>query len=195
MANHPLYIGGAPTRNYSRAMFPAPPYSVNNPDQNRVKVSAHKNPAQFDLNRTLDFKNEAALAEYVRNSTFANADTLDVILLPKRTLMAGVLFSVEVAGPAGLILTPSIVAGAAPVLLPAIPADVVDDGLTEGFGFAVPGDAAWMVASAEVAQMPYFAANVGLVRLTVTGYDPALGFGNLKLHICPVVTKFEGGAW
>lgn len=195
MANHALYIGGPPTRNYSRAMFPAPTFNIVDPEFGKTKVSAHKNPAQFDINRTLDFKNEYALAEYVRNTTFAQGDTLDVILVPKRVLAVGLLYSVETAGPAGLSITPSLVTDPAPIPLPVIDAAVADDGVSAGWGYAAVGDAAWQVASAELANLPFFVARPSVIRLTLTAFDPADGFGNLKLHLCPVVTKFEGGAW
>lgn len=195
MANHALYIGGPPTRNYSRAMFPAPPFDSAGADFARVKVAAHKNPAQFDINRTLDFANELALNEYVRNANIAQDDTLDVILVPRRTLLVGVMYSVEKAGPDSLALQLSLVSEVAPVALPVIDPAVVDNGTTAGWGFAAVGDATWQTGSAELANMPYFVARPAVLRLTLAGYDPADGFGDLRLHICPVVTKFEGGAW
>lgn len=195
MANHSLYIGGPPSRNYSRAMFPAVPFDGANPEFARIKVAAHKTPAVFDINRTMDFANEAALVNYVSEATFAQADTIDAILLPRRTAILGFLYSIEVAGPAGLVITPSIFSAAGSVALPAIAADEVDNGVDEGWGFAAVGDATWGQVNAELAQMPYFMAQPGTVRLELTTFVPADGFGSLKINLCPVVMKFEGGAW
>lgn len=193
MATHEIYVGGPPTQNYSRAMFPAAPWDGLSEPFLRVKVSAHKGPVAFDLGRTLDPKKDTALGNYFNEAELAQGDILNVILVPTRTVMRGVFYRVERLAGVPITLTASIENGNGTIVTlgpidgnPDIEADEPNQ------GFASPGDAAFVQASGPVVGGAYYFHEPAILRLALTTFT---GWGDLALTITPIVDKYDSGAW
>src|SRR5688572_32528725 len=107
MATHELYVGGPASSNYSRAMFPAPPFNAAGAAFLAVRPSAHKGPATYNMERVID-TTQHAMAEFLRNTAVVQGDVLGVSLLPRRTILEGFFYEVETAVGAATVLTPSI---------------------------------------------------------------------------------------
>lgn len=94
MATHELYLGGPRTTNTDFAMFPAPAFA----EWANTVAAAHKgNHPVYVLNRTFDFKDDPALAAYVRGATFAAGDYLGSVVTPPGTFILGTHLRVETA--------------------------------------------------------------------------------------------------
>lgn len=185
--NHELYIGGPPTRNYSRSMFPAPPFNAADGAFKAVKVAAHKSPTGFALTRVMDTVDHA-VAEYLRNNTVAQGDNVGAVLMPQNVVVTGIYY--EVVTPAGvaLVVTPSL-RGIAGATLPTINCNVASK------GFAKFGASAWQTTSGSLADAAdgnaWFLADPAVLDLTLTTFT---NMGKLKLVISPLVeTVYHGG--
>lgn len=183
MAIHEIYIGGPPTRNYSRAAFPAPPFVASAAPFQQVKVSAHKAPTAYGLTRVIDTRDHA-LSEFLRENVVAAGDSLGAILIPKNVVVKGFFFEVERAAGDAVTLTPAI-RGLAGATLPDIDANVV------GKGFAKLGGAAWQAASGAAAGDDFYMADPGVLDLTLT--TMATGLGSLRVVITPLVDTLYHG--
>lgn len=182
MAIHEIYIGGAPTANYSRSMYPAPPFNAASGTAQALKVAAHKGPTSYGLTRVID-TSDFALGEFLRENTLAEGDVLGSILIPKDVLFKGVFFSVENAAGEALTLTPSL-RGAASGTLPTI------DGNAVGKGFAKLGGAAWIDETGAAAGDDFYIAEPTVLDLTLTAFTE---LGTLKLIITPLVDTLYHG--
>lgn len=185
--NHEIYIGGPPTANYSRAMFPAPPFNAASAPFQAVKVAAHKNPTGFGLTRVLD-TTDHALAQFLRENTVAQGDVLGTVLMPKNVVVEGFFYEVERPAGVALTLTPSL-RGVAGATLPAI------NGNVAGKGFARLGSAAWQTASGSLTEAgdgtEFFLADPSVLDLALTAFTK---LGDLRLVITPLVkTLYHGG--
>lgn len=182
MAIHEIYIGGAPTANYSRAMLPAPPFNANSGSAQALKVAAHKGPTSYGLTRDINTA-DYSLAEFLRENTVAEGDVLGSILIPKDILVKGVYF--EVMNPAGeaLVITPQL-RGVAAATLPTI------DGNVAGKGFAMLGGSEWVDETAAVDGDAFFIAEPTVLDLVLTTYTT---LGALHLTITPLVDTLYHG--
>lgn len=181
--NHELYIGGPPTRNYSRAMFPAPPFNAASAAMQQMKVAAHKGNTGYALTRVVD-TTDHALGEFLRENTIAEGDALGLVLIPKNVVVKGFFFEVENPAGAALTLTPRL-RGIAGATLPTI------DGAVAGKGFAKLGGAAWVNASGAVEGDDWFMADPAILEVELTDYTDLRG---LRLVISPLVDTVYHGA-
>lgn len=189
MAIHEIYVGGPPTRNYSRAMFPAPPFVASAAPFQAVKVAAHKAPTSFGLTRVID-TDDHALGEFLRENSVVQGDALGAILIPKNVLLKGFFFEVERVAGEPLVITPSL-RGVAGATLPTI------NGNALGKGYAKLGSTAWQSANGSLADAAdgtdWFIADPAIVDLTLTTLSPGK-LGGLRLIITPMVENlYHGG--
>lgn len=203
MATYELYVGGPSTTNYSRAMFPAPTFSAAGAAFVAMKPAAHKGPYTFNLGRTLDAAplsnltsvGDAALAEFLRNTTIVQGDVLGVQVIPRRVVIEGFFYEVERAVGAATVLTPAL-RGVAGATLPTIDANVV------GSGFCRLGGAAWLAANAAINEgvgaglegEEWYMHTPAMLDLTLTTLS-ASKLGNLRMSIVPLVRSLESGAY
>lgn len=186
MSTHEIYLGGPSSANASRAMFPAPTFSAAGAVFKAMRPAAHK--GKF-LNRVLDFANDHALQNFVQQKVEDGApittnDILGLLVIPQNILVHGAFYEVEVAGGAGLILTPAWRVGAQ--TLPAIAADALSK------GFAGISEAAWVTTNAAAAGSPQvMAAAPDMLDLAVTAIGA--GFGSLRLNIGLVFDDLTAG--
>lgn len=184
--NHELYIGGPPTRNYSRAMFPAPPFVAAAAPFQQVKVSAHKGPSSYGLTRVID-TNDHAIAEFLRNTTMAQGDAIGAVLMPKNTYVKGVFYEVERVAGVAMTVTPAL-RGIAGGTLPAIDCNVL------GKGFARFGAAAWQSASGAITDAgdgsAFYLADPAMLDLALTTFTE---IGGLRLVLTPLVDTLYHG--
>ena len=92
MATHQLYVGGPAGTNISRAQYPRPVFNA--ADWADVGVSAHKPHGVVVLNRTFDVA-DYAIADYLRKNPVANADVLNLDVIPGGSLLLGMHVWVE----------------------------------------------------------------------------------------------------
>jgi hypothetical protein len=198
MATYEVYVGGPGRGDYSRSQYPAKAFSAADATFKKLRVAAHKGPTMFSLTRTLDFKNDHALAEFVRNQAAAGAplaagDKLGSIIIPARTLLFGVYTRVENAV-TGVTLTLSTRAPNA-IAFGTIAGGTADDGI-----FRVAGEAANGITEGAV-NLGTPATGVGaanfanvprILDVTLTAI-PAGGLGALRVHISPLISELEEG--
>lgn len=192
MATHEIYVGGPGrgTGAYGRSQYPAPTFNPAAAAFQAMRVSAHKGPAQFSLGRTLDFKNDHALAEYVRNlneagTPLAAADILNLAVIPANTLQYGLF--VEVENPVtGVTLTFTLSDGTAF-------ATAVDAGVA-GTMFVPVGGAAWITDGAASLATAEFANVPKMLRATLTAL-PADGIGDLRVRAEMLISELISGQY
>ncbi len=192
MALHEMYIGGPPSANYSRAMFPSAPFNAGSKAMQEMRVAAHKGPTSYGLTRVFDTSHHA-VAEYLREHELEQGDVIGAILIPKNVLLKGFFYSVETPAGEALTITPSLRGTEGEdgegqptpaVALPEI------DGNTAGRGFAKPGGTAWVDETGAVDGSEYFVAEPTIVDLTLTTFTE---LGPLRLIITPLVDTLYHG--
>lgn len=211
--NHNLFVGGASTRNFNSAMFPATPADVT--------LAAHKQGGGAGgLQRSLNFGLAAqssnpldpALNYYMRDHVFGNGDIINAILLPISSFIEAVAVEVVAPGPTGLTCgmyitngaggavaydaANAVTAGAIVLAAPGVALDAVSSSVF------VPTSA---IAFASVAEMGFEAA--GLIRTgKVSQYLQILlagvpapsangqsnQLGDLQLRITPILREYAG---
>lgn len=193
MATYEIYVGGPGRGDYSRSQYPAKAFSAADAIFKKLRVAAHKGPTMFALTRTLDFKNDHALAEFVRNQAAAGAplaaaDKLGSIVIPARTLLFGVYCRVE--NPVtGVTLT---IGTRAPN---ALAFGTIDGGTASDGSFRVVGEAAGGVTEGAVNLGVANFANVPrILDVTLTAI-PVGGLGALRVHISPLISELEEGQY
>lgn len=192
MATHEIYVGGPGrgTGAYGRSQYPAPTFNPASAVFKEMRVSAHKGPAQFSLGRTLDFKNDHALAEYMRNlieagTPLAAADILNLSVVPANTLQYGLFVAVE--NPvAGVTLTFSLSDGT--TFGTAVDAGVAGTMFVPHNGIAWISDGAASLATAEFANVPK------MLRATLTAL-PAGGIGDLRVRAEILLSELISGQY
>lgn len=191
MATYEIYVGGPGRGDYSRSQYPAPAFVQSGATFKKMRVAAHKGPTQFAITRTLDFKNDHALAEFVRNQAAAGAplaagDVLGSIIIPGRYLLYGVYCRVE--NPVtGVTLTIGTRAPN-PIAFGTIAGGTAGDGT-----FRVAGEAGNGVSEGAVnLAVANFAGLPRILDVTLTAI-PAGGIGALRVHISPLVSELEEG--
>lgn len=183
MALHELYIGGPPTRNYSRAMLPAPPFVASAGPFQQLKVAAHKGPTSYGLTRVLDTEHHS-VSEFLQNTPVVADDVLGVALIPKNVVLKGFFYEVERVAGNALVVTPSL-RGIDGATLPEI------DCNTLGKGFAMLGDGAWITETGAISGDNWLIAEPTILDLTIDTMDEDLG--GLRLVITPLVdTVYHG---
>lgn len=193
MATHEIYVGGPPSANYSRSMFPAPPFSAGSAVFQGIRPAAHKGNTGYALTRVLDTA-QAAMAEFLRENTVAQGDVLGSILIPQNVLFKGVFWLLESpTGTGTTTITPSL-RGVTGGTLPTIAAN----GAAGTKGFAKLGSTAWKTTSASVEGEnngnDFFIAAPTILDLTLTAL-PAGGLGALRLTLSPLVTELLSGQY
>lgn len=192
MATHELYVGGPASSNYSRAMFPAPPFNAAGAAFLAVRPSAHKGPATYNMERVID-TTQHAMAEFLRNTAVVQGDVLGVSLLPRRTILEGFFYEVETAVGAATVLTPSIRGFAGTI--PTINANVV------GSGYVKFGGAAWLQANALINAgagaglegEDVYLHTPAMLDLTLTTLTEPTKLGRLRMSIVPLLRTLDDG--
>ena len=195
MPTYEVYVGGPGRRDYGRSQYPAKAFSQSAAEFKAMPIAAHKGPAQYALTRTLDFGNDHALMEFVRNQSAAGAalddgDVLGIIVIPKDTLLYGV--HVEVENP---------VTGVTLALATRAPNSLnfgTIDAATAGSSFRVydadtPAPVTVTQGSVDLSQANF--ANVPrMLDLTLTTV-PAGGLGALRISISPLLSQLKEGQY
>jgi hypothetical protein len=184
-----LYLGGPPTNNVDRSMFPVSAFSATALEQLVSKPAAHKGAISFGLTRVLDFQHDSALLAYVKLQAGAGTpivatDKLSICVIPPGMLFLGISVQVIQAAPGALALTPSTRVGG--LTFPAIAAGTA--GLLQ---FATPDATVWVTngfAPPAAAGGTWFNNAPDVLDLTV-GTLPAGGIGNLILAVTPIVVS------
>lgn len=187
MATYEVYMGGPSTANASRSMLPSPAFAAGNAVFKAMRPSDHKN--DF-LNRVLDFGAEKSLTRFVTQlvldgTPLTTGDKLGSIVVPQGTLLKGIFYEVEVAGKAGLTITPSLrVLGTAQ---PVIACSALSK------GFAAMGGAAWITANGAAAGNPVAMLTPDILDLTITAIGS--GLGALRLNIGILIRDLASGQY
>lgn len=195
MATYEVYVGGPATANYSRAMFPAPPFNAAGAQFIAVTPAAHKGPTSFGLTRVIDVS-QRAMAEFLKNNALVQGDVLGSIIIPQNVLLRGFYYEVQNAsgGANPLTITPSL-RGVGGGTLPAIA------GNTQGAkGFAKTGASAWVGTNATVGVIAtngadFFIGAPTILDLTLTAMNATSKLGALKLLITPLVDNLDHGQY
>lgn len=202
MATHELYIGGPPTNNYSRSMFPAPPFNAGAQWALDLKPSAHKGPTEYQLGRVLQpgtsangapgASNDFALQEFIRNNVVAQGDVLGCILVPQNCIFKGVFYNNKNAVGAAMVITPSL-RGVAGGTFPTINGNAV----AKGYGKV--GASAWQAASGSIADAAdgteFFIATPTILDLTLTTLTAEADLLDLNLEIIPIISMLQTGRY
>lgn len=184
MATHELYVGGPGAGGFNRSMYPRPTFTPG-ATFNSISPAAHKGPVQYALTRTLDFGNDHALMEYVRNNAIAAADVLNLQIVPANMLQYGLYVRVETPQ-AGVTLTFGLNDGT--TFATAVDCSVA------GSMFVAPNGAAWVTDGAVSLATAEFANVAKMLQATVTAVG-AGGFGALRLHASPLLSQLEEGQY
>lgn len=195
MATHEIYIGGPASANYSRAMFPAPAFNAAGAAFLAVTPSAHKGPVGYQLGRVLDFREDKALQEYVRNAAIVQGDVLGSILIPRNCRLRGMFYHVEreaqtATGAAVVVtITPGLRGGGA---FPAIAAGTLD-----ARGYAQVDQAAWTASNAviDVTDGDWWIHTPTVLDLTLTALTAEVDLTNLRLVLVPHVEFMATGQY
>jgi hypothetical protein len=211
--NHNLFVGGASTRNFNSAMFPATPADVT--------LAAHKQGGGAGgLQRSLNFGLAAqssnpldpALNYYMRDNVFGNGDIINAILLPVSSLIEAVAVEVVAPGPTGLTCGMYITNGAGgAVAYDAANAVAAGAVVVQAPGFALDAVASAVfipttaILFAPVAEMGFEAAGVirtgkvsQYLQILLAGVPaPAANgqsnqLGDLQLRITPILREYAG---
>lgn len=193
MATHEIYIGGPPTANFSRAMFPAAPFSASSPAFTGIRPAAHKGNTGYSLTRVIDTA-QKAMAEFLRENTVAQGDVLGSIIIPQDVLFKGLFYRLESASGTGTTtITPSL-RGVTGGTFPTI----AGNGTAGSKGFARVGSTTWKSTSVSVEGenngAAFYIAAPTILDLTLTAL-PAGGLGSLRLVLAPIVTELVSGQY
>lgn len=192
MATHELYVGGPSTANYSRAMFPAPPFNAASAAFTGIRPAAHKGNTGYSLTRVLDTANKA-IAEFLRENAVAQGDVIGSVIIPQDVIFKGLFYRLESpTGTGATVITPSL-RGVGAATFPTIDANAA----AGSKGFAKAGNAAWVTTSASIeagAGEDFFIAAPTILDLTLTTL-PADGLGALRLTLAPIVTELVNGQY
>lgn len=185
MATHELYLGGAPTANYSRAMFPSPTFNAAAEPFLSMRPAAHKGPKLFALNRVFDFTNDMRLREWVREGTIAQGDDLGAIVIPKHTVLVGVHFDVEREAGVAMTITPRLRVAAA--AFPTVNGNVV------AAQYAQAGVGAAITANGSAATIvPWYINTPEMLDLRLTAWT---AFGDLRLEVSAILMDLSSGQY
>lgn len=185
MANYELYIGGPPSRNFSRAMFPSQPFDEAKVPFTTLSMASQKGPIAYSNMRLLDFTNDNALAEFTRSNLILAADRLGVVLIPKNTLFLGFYYKVEKAV-AGITLTPSLRGKA-------LTFTAINGGLLAE-GFVAPGGGALVTEGVISLAAAMFDIKPDILDLTLTAL-PATKLAGFRMLISPVLVEVDTGGF
>lgn len=191
MAVHELYLGGPSTTNYSRAMFPSPAFVQAAEPFQSMRVSAHKGPAAYTINRVFDFgstastaqpsNSDTALKEWEANATVAQGDFLSMLIIPKHVLLLGVLWNV--VNPSGVAMTITPRLRTPSLAFPVVDCNVAGATLTQA------GVVAGIAATGQVATIiPIYTADPVILEFALTTWT---SFGNLRLEASALVQDFD----
>lgn len=193
MATFEVYVGGPPTANYSRAMFPAVPFNASSPAFTGIRPAAHKGNTGYSLTRVIDTA-QHAMAEFLRETTLAEGDVLGSIIIPQDVIFKGLFYRLETPqGTAATSITPSlrnVTGGTFPV--------IAANGTAGTKGFAKAGSTAWKSTSVAIEGTDngndFFIAAPTVLDLTLTTL-PASKLGTLRLVLAPIVTELVNGQY
>lgn len=191
MATHEIYVGGPARVNGGRSQFPSAPFDADSAVFQRMSPAVHKGPSQYALTRVLDFGNDHALMDYVRNNAIVQGDVLNIQVIPANTLLYGLHVAVE-EPQAGLVLTFGLDDGTQFVTGVAPAPNVATD--AESSMFAPPGAAAWITDGAASLATAEFANVPKMLQATVATL-PAGGFGKLRIAVSPLLSQLKEGQY
>lgn len=187
MAIHELYVGGPPSRNYSQAMFPLPTFSETDAAFTGIGMAAHKGPVSYNATRLLDFSGDHALAEFLRENTVAQGDTLGVVIVPRNMLYLGMYFKV-VNPVTGITITPKFRGKAS--TFAAINGAVAGEGFIPASGTDVAAVTEGVVSLA----LAVFDIKPDMLDLTLTAL-PATKLAGFKMIVSPVLVATDAGGY
>lgn len=95
MTVHQLYDGGPANSTIARTQWPAYPFSPTDPKFAEFDAGVHNGNPMTTIRRVLDFQNDYMLRNYFTNNVVAQADVLNLIVLPPKTLLLGLYVEVE----------------------------------------------------------------------------------------------------
>ena len=187
MATHELYVGGPASNNAGLAMYPRPTFAA--ASWAGLQAAIHKAPATYALSRVIDPVNDYALAKYVRDTAMANADVMNLQVIPDASLLYAV--EVDVITPAaGLSLTFSLSDGT--VLGAAVSMAAAGKFLLlPGIATNISGTASAAASLANALWVPQAVC----LRATVTAVATAGKLGGVKFAVTPLLSQFDGGAY
>lgn len=184
MSTFELYVGGPPSANSSRAMYPAPTFGQTTDPFNKIGVAAHKGPCCFADKRRVDFRNDHAIAQFLAAQAIVATDVLGLVIVPKMCLFLGFYYKVE--NPvAGLTLTPKL-RNQGGIAFTAIDCSVAAEGMVAPGGGAIVTNGAVSLANA------LFNAAPDMLDMTVTAIGAAK-FGGLILTVTPILIQCNQG--
>jgi hypothetical protein len=190
MTIHELWQGGPAVSKLSRSQFPSYVFSASDAKIKALDMSQHYGTPYAVLRRVLDFKNDIALRQYFRDNAVAAADVLNVLLVPKGTLVLG--YYVEVENPAdGGALTLSFGTAGGTIIGDTSSAAVPIDATAAAAKFSAP-NAAWITANGAMSLATATAQiTPDMVQVTLTTKATAglAGFGNLRLNVSAMVVQ------
>lgn len=191
MATYEIFVGGPGRGDTSRSQYPAKAFLYTSALFAKLRAAAHKGPSEYALTRTLDFKNDYALAEFVRNQLAAGAplaqgDVLGSVIIPANYLLKGVFVRVETPV-VGLTLTLNTRATS----VAAVAFGTVNCAVA-GSSYRSPGEAAGGITEGAVTGGQSFANVPRILDVTLTAVGAA-GLGALRIHISPLLSQLEEG--
>jgi hypothetical protein len=190
MATHQLWDGGPGVANYSRSQYPSYTFASGDAKLQNIDIAQHYGTPYAMLRRVLDFKNDVGLRNYVNNNVIGATDTLNLILIPKGSLLLGAYFEVERAADGGAI-TASLATAAGAAFGGAAGAGVVVDLAVAAGRFSAPNGAwvtangAMSLATAQAILVPDMAQLVLATKATAG----LAGFGNLRLNYTLMIAQ------
>ena len=190
MATHQLWEGGPAVSKLTRSQFPSYTFSASDAKIKALDMSQHYGTPYAVLRRVLDFKNDYALQEYFRNNAVAAADVLNVLLIPKDTLVLGYFVEVENAADGGALTLTFGTAGGT-IIGDTSDAAVAIDATSAVARFSAP-NGAWITANGAMSLATATAQiTPDMVQVTLATKAAAglAGFGNLRLNVSAMVIQ------
>lgn len=190
MATHQLYEGGPANSTLARSQWPAYTFSAADAKFANIDVAQHYGTPYAVLRRVLDFKNDLALRRYFTDNAVAATDTLNLILLPKGTLVLGAYLEVEAPADGGAI-TASCATAAGAAFGGAAGAGVAVDLTAVGGRFSAP-NGAWVTANGAMSlntAQAILVPDMAQLVLATKATAGLAGFGNLRLNYSVMIVQ------
>jgi hypothetical protein len=186
-STYELYLGGPRQQNIDWAIFPAAPFSANNP---AALAPANKTPVIFGASRTLDFTNDVALNYFYTTTLaavpgFVTNDEIGAIVIPAQSLFLGCFWSVNNPVTGGVFSL--IVRTAAQTLLAGQSTGAAASGFVYYNGAATPSTA---TITALGAQLNHYFATPDIIDVKFTTV-PAGNLEALSMTVTPVYLNFQ----
>lgn len=195
MATHELYEGGPANSTLARTQWPAYPFNAADAAFKETDIAQHYGNPYAVVRRVLDFKNDFALRKYFTDNASAANDVLDLILVPKGTLLVATYVEVENAADGGALTMTFGTAGGI-IFGDNAGAGVALDMTAVGANFSV-ANGAWVsangalsLASAQAILTP----DMVQAKLASKANAGLAGFGNLRLNVSAMLVQVRENA-